>query len=100
MQAIGDPGQGWGNALIFVIFHKTLAKRLCPCAFFVGRKLEHCYKARCRKSAEVTENNVKDPLLHVDHNSVNEDSPEIPPKEAHAKKRLHSTSQIRASTHV
>ena len=40
LQSIGDPGQGWGNALLFVVFNKTIAKRLCPCIFTLARKVQ------------------------------------------------------------
>ena len=40
LQSIGDPGQGWGNALLFVVFNKTIAKRLCPCVFTLARKVQ------------------------------------------------------------
>jgi hypothetical protein len=30
-QSIGDPGQGWSNALLFVIFHRPISERLFPC---------------------------------------------------------------------
>ena len=46
MQAACDPGQGWGNALIFVIFHKTLFKRLCPCLFYASQKISDCLQNR------------------------------------------------------
>ena len=38
-QSIGDPGQGWSNALLFVIFHKPIAERLFPCWFIHWRRL-------------------------------------------------------------
>ena len=31
MQSICDPGQGWSNALLFVIFNHKILHRLCPC---------------------------------------------------------------------
>lgn len=31
MQSICDPGQGWSNALLFVIFNQKILHRLCPC---------------------------------------------------------------------
>ena len=40
LQSIGDPGQGWGNALLFVVFNKMIAKRLCPCVFTLARKVQ------------------------------------------------------------
>ena len=30
-QSIGDPGQGWSNALLFVVFHRPISERLFPC---------------------------------------------------------------------
>lgn len=43
LQSIGDPGQGWSNALLFVIFHQPIAERLFPCCFVCWRR---CFK-RC-----------------------------------------------------
>ena len=37
LQSIGDPGQGWSNALLFVVFHRPISERLCPCCFASGR---------------------------------------------------------------
>ena len=31
LQSLGDPGQGWGNALLFVIFNYSVLQRMCPC---------------------------------------------------------------------
>lgn len=36
LQSIGDPGQGWSNALLFVIFNQRIAQRLCPCLSPLG----------------------------------------------------------------
>ena len=36
MQSIGDPGQGWSNALLFVIFNDKIFQKLCPCLFICG----------------------------------------------------------------
>ena len=33
LQSIGDPGQGWSNALLYVVFHQPIASRLFPCCF-------------------------------------------------------------------
>ena len=46
MQAACDPGQGWGNALIFVVFHKTLFRRLCPCLFFLSQRVGKCWQRK------------------------------------------------------
>lgn len=43
MQAIGDTGQGWANALLYVVFHATIARRLCPCIFVCCNKLKKKY---------------------------------------------------------
>ena len=32
-QSIGDPGQGWSNALLFVVFHRPISQRLFPCCY-------------------------------------------------------------------
>ncbi len=50
MQAIGDPGQGWGNALLYGLFHATIFKRLCPCVFSCWQQLLRCCRTyRSRK---------------------------------------------------
>lgn len=41
MQSICDPGQGWSNALLFVVFNQKIFPRLCPCLVFLG---ERCCK--------------------------------------------------------
>ena len=43
MQAMGDTGQGWANALLYVVFHATIARRVCPCLFFCWNKLKKKY---------------------------------------------------------
>lgn len=63
MQALCDPGQGWGNALIFVVFHKTILKRLCPCMFFLGTKVKERYLVASKNRACSPSVNTKDPLL-------------------------------------
>ena len=79
MQALCDPGQGWGNALIFVIFHKTLAKRLCPCIFFCGRKAKQCCRGVVRSSS-TSDSMVAGRLVDNDANdtSINEDGSNCP----------------------
>lgn len=37
LQGIGDPGQGWSNALLFVVFHHKIFQRLCPCLYLCGQ---------------------------------------------------------------
>jgi len=67
MQAIGDPGQGWANALLYVFFHPIIARRLFPCVFVCCGKV--CKGAKkilrrkgydnvdgCAMSYSVTEN--------------------------------------------
>ncbi len=50
MQAIGDPGQGWGNALLYGLFHATIFKRLCPCLFICWKRLtRYCKAFRIRR---------------------------------------------------
>ena len=100
MQAICDPGQGWGNALIFVIFHRTLAKRLCPCLFLAGRKLETSYQARVSKNQRQQSgvNSGKDPLLQI--NQDKSGTSPLPGEHAYKGNRRFSPSQIRTSTHV
>ena len=49
MQAIGDTGQGWANALLYVVFHATIARRLCPCLFFCCNKLKKKYDSHRQK---------------------------------------------------
>ena len=44
LQSIGDPGQGWGNGLLFVVFNRMIAKRLCPCIFALGSKIQKYLK--------------------------------------------------------
>jgi len=36
MQSIGDPGQGWSNAFLFVIFNSKIFQKLCPCLYMCG----------------------------------------------------------------
>ena len=49
MQAIGDTGQGWANALLYVVFHATIGRRLCPCLFFCWNKLKKKHDGYWRK---------------------------------------------------
>lgn len=46
MQSIGDTGQGWGNALLYVIFSATIFKRLCPCLYYAWKRI----KIKCSRS--------------------------------------------------
>ena len=45
LQSIGDPGQGWSNAMLFVVFNHKIFKRLCPCLYLCGQ--------RCRGACNV-----------------------------------------------
>ena len=58
LQSIGDPGQGWGNALLFVVFNKIIAKRLCPCVFALTRKVQKRLK-RYRKEEKRSNDSQK-----------------------------------------
>ena len=49
LQSVGDAAQGWGNALIFVIFNKTIAKRLFPCVFALRERAKGCLAAHAVK---------------------------------------------------
>lgn len=46
LQSIGDPGQGWSNALLFVVFHKPIADRLFPWWFVCWPRVLNCFR-RC-----------------------------------------------------
>lgn len=62
LQSAGDPAQGLGNAILFVLFQKTIFRRLCPCYSVFYQKI----KRACRRSAPVKERvaaSAKDPLL-------------------------------------
>lgn len=50
MQSIGDTGQGWGNALLYVIFNATIFKRLCPCLYCCWIRVKNCCPSRRRRS--------------------------------------------------
>ena len=56
MQSVGDTGQGWANALLYVIFHATIAKRLCPCFFVCGERLSNYF--RSWKLSRITYNQI------------------------------------------
>ena len=78
MQALCDPGQGWGNALIFVVFNKTILKRICPCAFLLSSKLKRRYWDPSAPS--VNKIRDKDPLVteeeeDADHTPIVSDTP-------------------------
>ncbi len=51
MQSIGDTGQGWGNALLYVIFNVTIFKRVCPCLYSCWKRIKKCYEY-CRRRSE------------------------------------------------
>ena len=105
MQAICDPGQGWGNALIFVVFHKTILKRLCPCAFFLGRKLKQCYSSSGSVFKEHRSNSpsvndpfkYRDPLLPAEDPEDGHHTP-IPSDESENRYRQTQHSKARSAT--
>ena len=97
MQAICDPGQGWGNALIFVIFHKTLAKRLCPCVFFIGGKIKKCYQdSSVHRGSSPSVNESRDPLIAEDGHHTPSPSDEMDWE----KKQFYSPSRTQTAVHV
>lgn len=57
MQSICDPAQGWGNALIFVLFHQTIIKRLCPCGFTLADKIKRKWHRRRNGKGDSGEKN-------------------------------------------
>ena len=59
LQSIGDPAQGWSNALLFVIFNRMIAKRLCPCVFVLGKRLRKGCQRCCKKEMD---SNKKEPV--------------------------------------
>ena len=76
LQSVGDPAQGWGNALLFVIFNKTISRRLCPCVYSLGERAKRCLDALaescsfhssccrcCQKSKEVNEDSTSQDRL-------------------------------------
>ena len=64
MHAIGDPAQGWGNAIIFALFNRTISRRLFPCVYFLGRKIRHCFTKHSAGDTQSFMHGIKDPLLH------------------------------------
>ena len=70
MQAICDPGQGWGNALVFVIFHKTLFKRVCPCLFYIGEKISTCCQAALSRKRDSSSSTVNDSSVRRSYKRV------------------------------
>jgi len=83
LQSIGDPAQGWGNALLFVIFNRTIAKRLCPCVFILGTKLrkscQHCCKKEkplySKTKEPITTSSTRDYLLPISSSAEGVGSP-------------------------
>ena len=49
LQSIGDPGQGWSNALLFVIFHRPIARRLFPCCFLCWERYSQWFMNCARR---------------------------------------------------
>ena len=75
LQSICDPGQGWSNALFFVIFNHKISQRLCPCIYTCGnlciRAISRAlYKKRVRHKRIWVKKNEgpteRDPLLFTD----------------------------------
>ena len=68
LQSICDPGQGWSNALLYVVFHRKIAQRLFPCVFVCGAKIEDFFRRYCclscrRQSTGKEATTDKDPLV-------------------------------------
>lgn len=59
MQGIGDPGQGWSNALLFVIFHHTIFQRLCPCLYLCGKWCQGACDSTARRLRKKATKNPK-----------------------------------------
>lgn len=54
LQSIFDPAQGWANALLFVIFHRPIAVRICPCVFKLYDKVRSLlFKYTCCKQDDL-----------------------------------------------
>ena len=85
LQSIGDPAQGWGNALLFVIFNRTIAKRLCPCVFILGTKLRKSCQRCCKKEKTlysktkepITTSSTRDCLLPISSSAEGVGSPPL-----------------------
>ena len=100
MQAIGDPGQGWGNALIFVVFHKTLAKRLCPCIFFIGDRIKRHYRESSEQSSvPAVDKESRDPLLRYEEDGHQTPTP-VSDEEGSYRKQVQLPPRSQISTHL
>ena len=59
LQSIFDPAQGWGNALLFVVFHRPVLTRVCPSVVAgCDRLFSFCLDCLC-----CTKDGLRKPLL-------------------------------------
>ena len=99
MQAIGDPGQGWGNALVFVVFHKTIAKRLCSCVFFLRDGIKRQYvESSQQSSAPAVDKESRDPLLRYEEDDGHQTPTPVSDEEGNYRKQVQLPPRSQIST--
>ncbi len=62
-QAIGDSGQGWCNAILYIILSPIMRRKLC------GEPCESCLQATERKLQKLIESNASD-HTHLEEEAV------------------------------
>ncbi len=63
MQAIGDSGQGWCNAILYIILSPMMRRKLC------GEPCENCLQATERRLQKFIESNASD-RPHLEEEAV------------------------------
>lgn len=53
-QALGDPLQGFGNAVLFILFSKVILKRMCAPVIMCFRCCSTCFTSKCDNSGGIT----------------------------------------------
>ena len=69
MQSVCDPGQGWSNALLFVIFNQKILHRLCPCLQPCLDSCRRCLQ-RCGRSVWRSRSKKKRTARVVHHQNI------------------------------
>ena len=98
-QAVGDGGQGWGNAILYIFFSSTIRHKLFgePCKLFLGAVADKLHRVLETENETVTRpespRNVNSPSL----SSVSEDAPLLPPKASEYKIRKYASTTTEAT---
>ena len=98
-QAVGDGGQGWGNAILYIFFSSTIRRKLFgePCNLFLGAVADKLHQLLKTENETVTRPESPRSVNNPSLSSVSENAPLLPPRASEYKIQKYASTTTEAT---